>query len=132
MLFSYSRGSVEAFAEVDVVKDSGLNQEDITEAINDNSNEFTSIGGPNFSLDTGSTKVLSTIDNTGVYAHVYRDLFNISETKAKEILVNVLVSIEGVLSYSPTAKPRPTQSMQFHSNLLQPSWYCSQSQSPQV
>ena len=73
MLSAYSQGSVVAFAEVDVVKDSGIKQDDITKAINDNEDEFTAIGGPNFSLDTDNTEVLTEIDNTGVCVHVDRE-----------------------------------------------------------
>ena len=83
MLSAYSQGSVVAFAEVDVVKDSGIDQKQITDAINENSGEFISIGGSNFTLDTGNTEVLTEIDNTGVNVYVYRDLFASSESKAK-------------------------------------------------
>ena len=65
------------------MKNSGIKQDNITKAINENVNEFTSIGGPNFRLDTDNTEVLTEIDNTGVNVYVYRDLFASSESKAK-------------------------------------------------
>ena len=85
MLSAYSQGSVVAFAEVDVVKDSGIDQKQITDAINDNAGEFTSIGGSNFRLDTDNTEVLTEIDNTGVNIHVYRNLFTLSKAKVQSV-----------------------------------------------
>ena len=85
MLSAYSQGSVVAFAEVDVVKDSGINQKQITDAINNNAGEFTSIGGPNFSLDNDNTEVLTEIDNAGVNVHVYRNLFTLSKAKVQSV-----------------------------------------------
>ena len=65
ILSAYSSGSLVAFAEVDIEPNSMITQQDIINAINNNVNEFTSIGGPNFTLDTSSTKVLSVIDHSG-------------------------------------------------------------------
>ena len=85
ILFAYSSGSLVAFAEVDIEPHSMITQQDIINAINNNVDEFTSIGGPNFTLDPSSTKVLSVIDHSGKKHHLYLDLCTLCKIRPVDV-----------------------------------------------